>query len=171
MEDEKYQKELFEFEKPKRLFPRFGRIFTRANFAVTLTMEKIVFISIGLIMLMVIIYALGVERGKTFSKSITAVISKPPVAKIAPSLPATQTQLVQDVSKPYTIAAVTLTRKETAVTEANRLKKEGLDSFVVESGPYFLVCVGAYPDKDSVQSKKALSGVKRFYKDAYFKLR
>ncbi len=72
MEEEKYQKELFEFDQPKKSFSRLSDILPRADFEgrimLTISLEKLIFISIGIIMVMVVLYALGVENGKLFSK-------------------------------------------------------------------------------------------------------
>ncbi|MDD5428839.1 MAG: hypothetical protein PHI58_06385 [Candidatus Omnitrophica bacterium] len=68
MDEEKFQKELFEFEKPKRFLPRLSDFFPKADFErnviLTLTLDRAVIITIGIIMTMVVIYALGVESGK-----------------------------------------------------------------------------------------------------------
>ena len=72
MENEKYQKELFEFEAPKKAAARFGDIFQRADFVITLTPEKMVFAAIGIIMLMVVFFALGVEKGKAAAYTAAA---------------------------------------------------------------------------------------------------
>lgn len=170
MEEEKYQKELFEFEKPKRSFPGLRKIFPRPDFegriSITFGLERLIFISIGIIMLLVIVFALGVERGKAAS----GALPRPQPAQVktekvaAPAVP-------QDFSKPYTIVAAAFRRKDTAIQELNKLKREGFDATVVQSDSYFQVRIGAYPDKDSVLSKKALARIRQFYKDAYFKLR
>ena len=200
MDDKNLEKELFEFEKPKKPLPKLFNIFSKTDFegkiAIRLSPDKIIFIVIITMMLLVIVYALGVERGKVLSlkaplpsvaisvaqgnitpigkKSVMdPVISnqvKTALAVPTPSLPA-KIGLVQASAKPYTIVAVTFSRKEMAETESNRLKGDGFDAFVASSDSYFLVCVGAYPDRDGVQTKKELNRVKRIYKDAYLKLR
>ena len=57
MEEEEYQKELFEFEQPKKSFSRFADMLPKADFegrvAITVSLEKIVFVSIGIVMVMV----------------------------------------------------------------------------------------------------------------------
>ncbi|GEM_PF-1106226 len=69
MEEENYQKELFDFEKPKRAFPGLAGILPKRDFEgkvlVSFTLEKIVFLAIGMIMAMVVVFALGVEKGKS----------------------------------------------------------------------------------------------------------
>lgn len=185
MDEEKTQKELFEFEQPKRRFAGFAGIFRKAGienpaFAVTLKADKIVFISIAVIMMMVIVYALGVERGRSLSQKLSqapAVHSAPvvkavteikPVASIA-QVPAAMT--AKDLSKPYTIAVASLSKKETAQAEAARMKNIGFDSFVIYSSPYYVVCIGAFADKTGTASQKELARVKRFSRDAYFRTR
>ena len=76
MDEEKYQKELFEFEKPKRFFPKLSDFFPKGDFernvVLTLTLDRAVFIAIGIIMVMVALYALGVEAGKSKAAEETA---------------------------------------------------------------------------------------------------
>jgi len=236
MEEEKYQKELFEFEKPKKVFPRFANIFSRSelehSFSLVLTLDKVILTAIGIIMLMVIIYALGVESGRAISKaraaipvasrpeSVTSNIvpaaavktqqgmavnpgmqnhampvsqksagpalkSRPQVSVPSPratntiaqmpgiqgkALPAqAQTQGSSDISKPYTIVTAAFSRKEWAIAEIARLKKEGFDAFIMPSPPYVLVCVGSYSSKEN--AKATLTKIKRIRGDAYIKLR
>ncbi|MBI4974433.1 MAG: SPOR domain-containing protein [Candidatus Omnitrophica bacterium] len=184
MEDERTnQKEFFEFEKSKKPAPVFGRIFTKTNVAVTLSLEVLVFISIGLIMLMVIIYALGIEKGKSSQVlSIKAVVETkvlkpvfepkvPAESKVEPTPAKAQVIQEKEVNKPYSIVAVTFAKKDSALLEIARLKRAGYDAFILQSDSYYLACIGTYPDKDSAQSKKALGKIRERYKDAYFKLR
>ncbi|MDD5428840.1 MAG: SPOR domain-containing protein [Candidatus Omnitrophica bacterium] len=79
--------------------------------------------------------------------------------------------VVNTAAKPYTIVAVTLTRRDTAAAEVSKLKSRGINAFIVPSDRYFQVCVGAYPDKAGVQVQKDLKKIRRLYKDAYLKLR
>ena len=177
MEEEKYQKELFEFEKPKSRLPRFGRIFPRGNFAVTLGMEKLVLISIGIIIFMVIIYALGIERGRRLGVApvvqnrviVHAPLKASPVPQEKAVTIPVKAPLIQGQAKPYTIVAAAFTTRDKALEEADRLKKGSFDSFVAESAPYFLACVGAYADKES--AKPTLGKIRKIYKDAYLKLK
>jgi hypothetical protein len=68
MDEERYQKELFEFEKPNKPLSKLAGILPKPDFegkiAVTLTLERMVFISIGIIMAMIAVFALGVESGR-----------------------------------------------------------------------------------------------------------
>ncbi|MFA5143124.1 MAG: hypothetical protein WC522_02985 [Candidatus Omnitrophota bacterium] len=208
MEDEKYQKELFEFEKPKRFFPKLSDFFPKADFernvVLTITLDRAVFIAIGIIMVMVAVYALGVEKGKqrleeTAQKTVTvepgkeglnlpAPVQAQAVMRIAapsavprpiasPAQPAVKRpppaaiRPISTAAGPYTIVAVTFVQKDLAVQEMNKLKGQGLDTALIQSGRYFLVCVGAYSDKTGPQSQKDLKKMRRLYKDAYLKLK
>ncbi len=190
MENERYQKELFEFEQAKRQKPKFGAIFQRTDFAITLTAEKIVFIIIGIIMLMVVFFALGVEKGKSF---VTTHSSAPQASYSAPSVTTAQiktlspptnitpksgtlvepkkAQVLQPDVKdnPYTIVAAAFSRQDFASKEASRLKANGLGAFVYYSEPYYLTCVGSFASKDS--ALKSLSKVRQMHRDAYIRLR
>jgi hypothetical protein len=90
---------------------------------------------------------------------VAAVVKAQPVVKVAP------------VAKPYTIVAVTFARRDNAIQEIYKIKKLGYDAVLVQTGNYFMVCVGAYSDKTSPDGQKDLKKLRRFYKDAYLKLR
>ena len=212
MDEEKYQKELFEFEKPKRFFPKLSDFFPKGDFErnviLTLTLDRVVFISIGIIMIMVVLYALGVETGKSRAIEgawpVPASAAMPQVAKvIAPQpvitsqaqgvkqnqpvrivtpavkmqiatkapIPVSVPSVVSNVTKPYTIVAVTFVSKDTAMQEIGKLKKQGYDAVIIQSDRYFQVCIGAYSDRTGPNSQKDLKKVKRLYKDAYLRLK
>ena len=183
MEEDRPQKELFPYETPKKRFSGFAGMFRKAGidgsvFAITLKIDKLVFISIAIIMTMVVVYALGVERGR----SVKAKINPAPVQHAAPleavpepkPLPVTQPAAAVAVKEdvmPYTIAVAALSKKETALREAARMRNNGFDSSVMYREPYYVVCVGTFADKTSVASKKELARVRRLCRDAYFKQR
>lgn len=190
MDEDKYQKELFEFEKPKRFFPRISDLFPKADFerniAITLTLDKVVFIAIGIIMLMVVIYALGVEAGKgksagtfqaqavsvqvsTDTQGLTVPVAARPtgVRQTGPAVP--QKSVV--ASLPYTIVAATFNNKENALQEVRKLRLKGLNAMFVGKDSRFFACVGSYQDKASAQIQNDLKKVKRLHNDAYIRLR
>lgn len=186
MEEEREQKELFEFQKPKRPLRGLGKIFSGAafdgrRFALVLTLDRVIFISIGLIMLMVVIYALGVERGRSVNvkeapPAMPRQLARPIVTPAAPQVAAAPVAVAAKSKqlpayKPYTIIAVTFSKSEWAANEASRLKKDGFDAYVSFSAPYYVVCIGAFGDKESPESQQALKKVRRVYKDARFKLK
>lgn len=88
MDGEK-QKELFEFDdRPRKSFPGFERMLPKADFegkvSVTLGLEKIIFIAIGIVLSMVIVFALGVERGRSIETAATENLEEPPVTADKP---------------------------------------------------------------------------------------
>jgi len=182
MEEERSQKELFPFEPPKKRFSGFAEIFRKAGidgsvFAVTLKIDKLVFISIAIIMLMVVVYALGVERGRKIPpKRIGAAVQQTvPAKEPAEIRPQPSVQVVpaakEAAVKPYTIAVASLVKRETALREAARMNSNGFEAFVIFKEPYYVVCIGAFADKTSSASLKELARVRHFCKDAYFKQR
>lgn len=198
METERYQKELFEFESPKKPVARFSGIFPRTDFAIVLTPERIVFASIGIIMLIVVFFALGVEKGRSIAytkftetraaaKNMVTAYSIPvkpsqapvvvaskraPITNITPKtgLPAAvKTQTAFDSKGSYTVVAATFLREDFALREAARLKKAGLESFVYYGEPYYLACVGSFQSKSMAQN--ILNKVRQMHRDAYVRLR
>lgn len=184
MENEKEQKELFEFKRPKKAFPMLRGILPKADFdgrpfAIMLSIDKLIFICIGIIMLMVIMFALGVERGKSVTPKVSLPVAQQAIAqqktqpvKAQPvAVTTTVPKIVPVAANPYSIVIMALTKNQTAQAEIEKAKKSGFNAFISYSTPYYLVCIGAFPNKESVTAKQELIRVKRVYKDAYLKLR
>jgi len=198
METEKYQKELFEFDYPKKATARFGNIFPRTDFAVTLTPEKMVFAAIGVIMLIVVFFALGVEKGRSaaYAKfmavgtiardnvpapaamvklaAVPIAIAKNSAAtnitpKINSPLTAVKAKTVFDKTKPYMVVAGAFSREDLALIEVGKLKKAGFEAFVYYGEPYYLASIGSFQSKDSAQG--ILNKVRQMHRDAYVRLR
>ncbi|MCX5667841.1 MAG: SPOR domain-containing protein [Candidatus Omnitrophica bacterium] len=197
MESDKYQKELFEFESPRKAAARFGSIFPRTDLAITLTPEKMVFAAIGIIMLTVVFFALGVEKGKSadrlkftatktiarevpapvvLARSATApvVVTKSAAAtnitpKTDPQAAAVKAQAVLDKTKPYMVVAAAFSREDLALKEVGKLKMAGLEAFVYYREPYYQVCAGSFQSKEA--AGKILNKVRQIHRDAYVKLR
>ena len=84
MEDRDVQRELFdEFERGKRHLKMHRGHLTRPTY-VSIPLERLVFISIGMIMALVIVHAIGVERGKTIARSEARKTSTRPQVKARP---------------------------------------------------------------------------------------
>jgi len=201
MENENYQKELFEFKATKKATAGFGNIFQRNDLAIVLTAEKMVFAAIGMIMLMVVFFALGVEKGKAAShaaarapKEVIRDIIVSPVApvKTSPSV---------SVVKPKPVVTVTNITPKTSPKPAAREKARAASGkskpYTVVAGAFlredfalrevdklrangleaFVYYVEPYylacvgAFRDTRSAKKVLSKVKRMRWDAYVKLR
>ena len=166
MENENTQKELFEFDKPKKSFPGIARIFPKHDFALVITSEKLIFAVIGMLMVVVVVYAIGVEQGRASAIAAARqrqklVIVKEPAAVAAPSASLATANAV----KSYTIVAAAFSRSGNAALEMNRLKKEGYEVFTRPRGSYSLICVGTFATGE--EAAGALKSIKRRYKDAY----
>jgi len=96
MENDRYQKELFDFDdKTHKPFPRLEKMLPKADFegrvSVTLGIERLVFIVIGFILLLVVVFAVGVERGKSMeSKAIVKALARSLEGPAEPALPAAE---------------------------------------------------------------------------------
>lgn len=201
MQENRPQKEFFEFEKPKKPLFRLPRIFRRTdldgNLKVSFGLEKLLFISIALIMVAVIIYALGVERGKSISKKYDIYAQPVVPVKISPPERESYTRIPpQTAGKPpvsvsaaadeavakiaaidrgtgeisYAIVTATFRNKEGAEKLGIQLRKEGFDAHTVESGQYFQVCVGSFRNKNGAEVQKQLRRIRQKYKDAYIRM-
>jgi SPOR domain len=189
MEEEKYQKELFKFEQPKRSFSRFAEMLPKADFegrvSITISLEKMVFIAIGLMMVFVIVYAMGVESGKSRGNAPAVQAGKPseqlsnaPGAQVRPAaIPARNILNTAPIvpvvkpSKPYTILAGSFAKLDNAQRSAAMLTKQGFNASVTYFQSYYRVSVGSYSDKTSADAQRDLVKVRRINKDAMFKLK
>lgn len=200
MENDNTQKELFEFETPKSTARRkFARFLEKNSFGIALTGEKIVILSIGIVMLMVIFFALGVERGKHLAVKSDAAAQAPvqaPVTQVPAQAPArvpvqvpakvtvkniaqnktavtpvntAPAQIAAADNKPYVIVAAAFSRQDFALKEVSALKTSGLDAFMLKSDPYYLACAGSFATKEL--ASKALGKVRQIHKDAYIRLK
>ena len=185
MDKENIQKELFEFKASGRQSNGLRRFFQKADLTVSLSAERMVFVSIGIIMLLVVSFALGVEKGKTISaaKETTAVPVQAVQQRTAATnvtvqrtavtnttvRPVVQVKSAADNGKPYMVVAASYLKEPSAIQEVNRLKGNGLEAFVYRSGPYYLVCVGSFTNRESAQ--KILNKVRQTHRDAYVRLK
>lgn len=182
MENDNIQKELFKFDAPKKQPNRFGRFFQKADFSVALSAERLVFVSIGIIMLLVVSFALGVEKGKAISVKTLSAASVPaqPAQVTLQTVPVntvvqkaahniTVSPGLTDKGKPYMVVAASFSKEAYAAKEADRLKRMGFEAFVLKSEPYYIVCIGSFVNKDSAQ--KILNKVRQTHQDAYVRLR
>lgn len=190
MEKDNIQRELFdEFQQKKARSRRFGQFFQKGDFSISLNAEKMVFASIGFIMVLVVSFALGVERGRAVSAvgaTAGTVPAQKPAQQARPA-PAAQAQqpaqpktavpaakapavTTAESGKPYTIVAAAFTKGPVAVAEVNRMKAAGItEAYMFRKDPYYMVYVGAFPDKESAQ--KTLNKVRQLRRDAYVRLK
>lgn len=164
MENDKLQKELFEFEAPKKVLrPIFGQFFQKTDFGVTLTVEKLVFISIGTIMLMVVFFAIGVEKGKSLptrnaaplvpAQTVTIQVPTKAVAALVPQARAVTT--VKNIA-PKDRNAVSWGQKKT-LTATTNAAVEAQNTHVLQSrGKPYTIVAAAFLRQDFASKEAAI---------------
>lgn len=178
-----FQSELFEeFIKPekKREIQKSHPIVRRYRLFLNISYEQLVFFVIALIMIMVLVFSLGVERGKSLLETPAPVepeIAREPEIELPSSteiqkevvLKPPPQEIIKKVSKPYTIQVATYRQKKSAKKELENLRKRGLDSYIISNNGKYEVCVGEYVDRDS--AKKNIKRLKKDYKDCFLRRR
>jgi len=163
MENDKQQKELFDFEETKKPFSGLAHMLPKPDFegkvAIVLTLEKMVFISIGIVMLMVLVYALGVETGKSRRARVAAsqpMAVQQEVKRIpmqsGRAIPPVSTTLVVPVTPKSPVAAAASTVQsvkppEPAGSTENAVARDN-------AKPYIIV-VAAFSKKETAQASAA----------------
>jgi cell division septation protein DedD len=137
MEKDNIQKELFEFKVPKKRPKRFGQLFQKTDFEISLSAEKLVFVSIGIIMLLVVFFALGVERGKAIvSRSAETAPATVQVSKlnVSGNVPAQSSSQIKVVN-----TAINITPKEKVAVAVIKAATVSAQSLPDKSKPYTIV--------------------------------
>lgn len=98
--EERYQKELFEdLDKLKKTSSKNENLVPKTKFSLTLSLEKTVFTSIAIVMAMVVVYAVGVERGKVLQRESPATVTAKTIKSVTVGGPkAAQPQQAQPVT-------------------------------------------------------------------------
>lgn len=160
-------------KKPKK------KRFILGKIALTLSYENLMILAIGLIMMFIVCYSLGVEKGRQLVKINTEVIEteqlkieETPKSKAPQPLqkrPRVRVAQTQGQPKPPAyIQVATFRTDKYAKKEMRRLKNKGYQSFLVLRGGFREVCVGGYRDKD--QAREALQELKKMYADCFLRL-
>lgn len=175
------QKELFEefveVEKRRHFKPM---LHSKPGRSFNLSYEYLVFILIAFIMIAVISFSLGVEKGKSIGlkrASLKAEVRSQsieqtePLPKAVPNGSGKEAEDKVEESAPaksgYTIQVASYVKKEVAEREADSLKKKGYNAFAMPSGRYYIVCVGKFSDIKKASSEK--DRLRRLYSDCYIK--
>lgn len=196
--NEEKQGELFvEFQaqstkKPHYFFRR--DIALGKKITLNLSYENFVLFFIVIIMLLVVFFSLGVEKGKRVALrgiEAEAYSRAPELIKIEESLEKKRTEVADDAIdkndeslvtetgeiiekkegdvflKPYTIQVVAFKNEENAEKEMQRLKNEGYEVFILPSKGWFQVCIGRYTNRG--ESKEDFDILKNRYPSCYFR--
>jgi len=170
-EKRQVQKELFEeFGSPEKRRYSKNLFENRSKRTITLLYEHIAFIAIGLIVFSIIVFSLGVERGKSVrSKRVSfAEDAKKDTDKIVLSKTGEHAEdavvekesedesLPEYEEKPlpgYTVQVASYTSESFAKGRVDKLKSEGYKAFALHKGSYYIMCIGKFSDKEDAGSE------------------
>ncbi len=143
-----------------------------ARIAVSLSYENIIILSIGLIMLLIVCYSLGIEKGQRLVQISSTGENAETTGNTESATKIEQEQLQQKpktlpVKKsprlgPY-IQVASFRTKKYAEKEMQRLKNSGHQPFLATWGRFKVVCVGGY--KDKAEAVDALKQLRKVYAD------
>jgi hypothetical protein len=121
------QSELFSPTDNRGQYP--GRLPRKSFFLRMRGYEKVMLLIMGLVLLSIIFFSLGVETGKRAGREKNNTIDQ----------------------AGYTIQIATFRNKQLALGAAGRLLKEGLTPLVFAKGDYIVLCVGKFSNQESAQ--------------------
>lgn len=91
--------------------------------------EKVMLLIMGLVLVSIISFSVGVENGKRAALAKNSVWNQ----------------------NGYTIQVASFKNKELALAHAQSLKRDGLDPMVFAKGNYIILCVGKFSNQESAQ--------------------
>ena len=171
-----------------------GSILPRNYVLLSVSYEQVIFITIGIIMLMVLVFSLGVERGRSLAvspaKKQTDTAAKkadnlktepakaeektiPEAAEAAQAegdkAPEEKKEVKTSSENIFTVQLIAYRSKKSAQKELSTLTKKGYKPFIVTGGGYYQVCVGEYKNQESAQ--KVIRELKKGYPDGFIRKR
>ena len=174
------QKELFEeFAQPaalrkKILEPGAGK----RVYNIRLSNEQLIFAFIGVVILLVICFSLGVERGKRIviakkeppkEEVIIEKKAETPVEAVEAREIPEEPVIAKRVSLPYVIQVAAYKDNIQAEKEKKILEKKGYVTKITKSGKYSIVYVVGFADKK--EAENAAGKLKDRYRDCFIKRR
>jgi len=150
--------------------------------------EKTVLIIIGMVIIGIVSFSLGVERGKRLalikaSPAFDIALNALPEAKPLNDQVTKQVQLqtaslperqnIIELAKPietaggYTIQLASYKTRKFAQKEAQDLKKKGYVTFIIPKGSYLILCVGNFSTKD--KARTLLAQIQQKYRGCYIR--
>lgn len=176
------QPELFEYldnQKQKRY--KKPKLFTRKKIHILLSYENIVLFGIVFLMVLVLIFSLGVERGKRINiakrDSVNQTIEEKYKDAISTEEDVTVGKDSLNLKKPedkkveltafYTIQVITYKEGPMVEKEMQRLREKGYHPFVIPHGNLRQICVGKFESRSLAE--KALIRLRRRYKDCFIR--
>lgn len=139
----------------------------------SISYENLVLFFIVLIMLVVVFFSLGVEKGKRvaakYMRTWAAAHAKGAAEKKeGRENPEESSGKSADLQfKPYTIQVMAVKKIEEAQREVARLNDAGYKAFIVQSSAWYHVCAGRYIN--AAESSKDLAAIKEKYPASYIR--
>ena len=170
------QKELFEeFTQPVRLRKKIlGPGAGKRIYNIRLSNEQLIFIFIGLVILLVICFSLGVERGKRIAIARREPAKEKVVVEKKTETPteekiSKEPVIVKEVSSAYVIQVAAYKDNKQAEKEKELLEKRGYAAEIAKSGKYYIVYVAGFANTKKAET--AAKKLKNRYKDCFIKKR
>jgi preprotein translocase subunit SecF len=138
-------------------------------FSIVKIHEKAILIAIGFIIVSLVSFSLGVEKGKGLVKEQ----SENPQEKNLYAQQASKEKTSEkkadksEVKAGYTVQVATFRTETYAQKEADRLKKRGLETLIIPRGGYVTVCVGNFSGRK--EAKISLNQLKKTYQDCFIR--
>jgi hypothetical protein len=150
--------------------------------------EKAVLVIVGFIIIGIVSFSLGVEKGKRISSAkldsrldLATVVKAPepiqprvqpesqPALKKGDALVKIDPRALEnkDITRKYTIQVASYQTNTLAKKEAEALRKKGLTALVLPKGSYTLLCVGNFASKETAASM--LTELKKKYLDCFIR--
>ena len=178
MKNKNAQQELFkEYGAPKKRGIQ-NSILPKSYTLLNISYEQLIFLTIAIIMLMVLVFSLGVERGRSLAEPLleradTTIVevTKETKEEVTDKVPVKEEGLRQLKKLPelFTVQVIAYRSKKSAQRELERLGKKGYKPFIIVGGNYYQICVGEY--KNEAKAKEELLELRKTYKDSFVRKR
>ncbi len=144
--------------------------------------EKKALLVVGILIISIISFSLGVERGKRIpllnnaapriNSTVTLAQQKTPInstvkSALTKKLPLPAEPVVLTAETNYIIQLASYKGKASAQKEASNLKTKGITPIILSKGNYLVLCVGGFKDKKTAQA--SLLEFKKTYRDCCIK--
>ncbi|OQX80913.1 MAG: hypothetical protein B6D56_03715 [Candidatus Omnitrophica bacterium 4484_70.1] len=144
----------------------------KEKYKITLTLDKLIIISIVIFLLIVVSYSVGVVQGKketligrTNVSEEEIKVVKPQIISQAEEKNSSPGDRSNEGKKVYTIQVATYLQKSIAYREKKKLEKQGFPVSISSKGRYLVIFVGNYSNEKEAQ--KVMSVLKKKYKDCF----
>ena len=159
------------FEQVKAADAKIGRktrfLLPRVKKSISLSYENIIFLAIAFIMTSIIFFSLGVEKGRRDVGHVKTENRERITGnreRITENRGQDSKQKIQDK---YIIQLAAFKKKQSAEQEVSRLRTDGYEADIKESGSYYQVYIGGFVEKKDAQG--LLEKLKKKYEDCYIK--